>query len=94
MRAGVNELVDEQVSTVTSSIFAIVEADSYWCMTKLLDSIQENYTFAQPGIQSMVFKLQELVSHIDGTVRRSSLYFLSSLICSLFTRYAYFLPEC
>ena len=28
-----------------------VEADCYWCITKLLDGIQDNYTFAQPGIQ-------------------------------------------
>ena len=43
-----------------------VEADCFWCMTKLLDSIQENYTFAQPGIQKMVFKLQELTHKIDS----------------------------
>jgi len=43
-----------------------VEADCFWCMTKLLDSIQENYTFAQPGIQRMVFKLQELTNTIDS----------------------------
>ena len=24
-----------------------VEADSYWCLTKLLDGIQDNYTAAQ-----------------------------------------------
>ena len=28
-----------------------IEADSFWCMTKVLDGIQDNYTFAQPGIQ-------------------------------------------
>lgn len=42
-----------------------VEADSFWCMSKLLDSIQENYTFAQPGIQKMIFRLEELVYKID-----------------------------
>merc|ERR1712136_709317 len=26
-----------------------IEADSFWCMTKVLDGIQDNYTFAQPG---------------------------------------------
>ena len=35
-----------------------VEADAYWCLSKLLDSIQDHYTFAQPGIQRMVFKLK------------------------------------
>ena len=37
------------------------EADSYWCLCKLLDSIQDHYTHAQPGIQRTVFRLQELV---------------------------------
>ncbi|KAK9904760.1 hypothetical protein WJX75_002030 [Coccomyxa subellipsoidea] len=41
------------------------EADSYWCLCKLLDSIQDHYTHAQPGIQRTVFRLQELVRRID-----------------------------
>ena len=44
-----------------------VEADCYWCLTKLLDGMQDHYTFAQPGIQRLVFKLKELVARIDGT---------------------------
>lgn len=43
-----------------------VEADSYWCMAKLLDGIQDNYTFAQPGIQKKVYMLKELMQRIDG----------------------------
>uniref|UniRef100_A0A8C5FGW1 Rab-GAP TBC domain-containing protein n=1 Tax=Gadus morhua TaxID=8049 RepID=A0A8C5FGW1_GADMO len=42
-----------------------IEADSFWCMSKLLDGIQDNYTFAQPGIQNKVKDLEELVSRID-----------------------------
>lgn len=38
-----------------------VEADSYWCLCKLLDGIQDHYTYAQPGIQRTVFHLKELV---------------------------------
>lgn len=37
------------------------EADSYWCLCKLLDGIQDHYTHAQPGIQRTVFRLEELV---------------------------------
>lgn len=44
----------------------IVEADSYWCMSKLLDGIQDSYTFAQPGIQTKVLQLGELMKRIDG----------------------------
>ncbi|XP_072292292.1 TBC1 domain family member 22B-like isoform X2 [Eucyclogobius newberryi] len=45
-----------------------IEADSFWCMSKLLDGIQDNYTFAQPGIQNKVKALEELVGRIDEEV--------------------------
>ncbi|KAK0151994.1 TBC1 domain family member 22B [Merluccius polli] len=45
-----------------------IEADSFWCMSKLLDGIQDNYTFAQPGIQNKVKALEELVSRIDKDI--------------------------
>jgi hypothetical protein len=43
-----------------------VEADSFWCLTKLLDGIQDNYIFAQPGIQRQVAALRDLVHRIDA----------------------------
>lgn len=43
-----------------------VEADCYWCLSKLVDSMHDHYTFAQPGIQRLVFKLKELVRRING----------------------------
>ncbi|KAI9751791.1 MAG: GTPase-activating protein [Lichina confinis] len=43
-----------------------VEADSYWCLTKLLDDIQDNYIFAQPGIQRQVGALRDLTMRIDA----------------------------
>lgn len=54
------------VSLVPEEQRAVVEADSFWCMSKLLDGIQDNYTFAQPGIQSKVMQLGELMKRIDG----------------------------
>ena len=42
-----------------------VEADSFWCLTKVLDGIQDNYTFAQPGIQLKVKQLEELIQRVD-----------------------------
>ena len=44
----------------------IVEADSYWCLTKLLDDIQDHYTFAQPGLLRMVQRMEELVHRCDA----------------------------
>lgn len=37
-----------------------VEADCYWCLCKLVEGIQDHYTYAQPGIQRAVFKIKEL----------------------------------
>lgn len=45
-----------------------IEADCYWCLSKFLDGMQDHYTFAQPGIQRLVFRLKELVRRIDGNV--------------------------
>ncbi|EPY87033.1 hypothetical protein CB1_000279031 [Camelus ferus] len=57
------------VSHVPADVLRNVEADTYWCMSKLLDGIQDNYTFAQPGIQMKVKMLEELVSRIDDQCR-------------------------
>jgi len=43
-----------------------LEADCFWCLSKLLEGIQDNYTFAQPGIQQRISSLKELVSRIDS----------------------------
>lgn len=47
---------------------ANAEADSYWCLTALLNDIQDYYTFSQPGIQRRVHFLRELVSRVDSTL--------------------------
>lgn len=38
-----------------------VEADCYWCLCKLVEAIQDHYTYAQPGIQRTVFLIHEIV---------------------------------
>ena len=43
-----------------------VEADSFWCLTKLLDGIQDNYIYAQPGIHRQVSQLRDLTARIDA----------------------------
>lgn len=58
------------MSDLSSEKISNVEADCYWCLSKLLDGMQDHYTFAQPGIQRLVFKLKELVRRIDEPVSR------------------------
>ncbi|XP_004710799.1 TBC1 domain family member 22B [Echinops telfairi] len=70
-----SEYVEEDVenfdvTNLSQDILRSIEADSFWCMSKLLDGIQDNYTFAQPGIQKKVRALEELVSRIDEQVHR------------------------
>ncbi|XP_063783189.1 TBC1 domain family member 22A isoform X2 [Pseudophryne corroboree] len=64
------EVENVDVSSLPEEVLRNIEADSYWCMSKLLDGIQDNYTFAQPGIQKKVKILEELVSRIDEQVHR------------------------
>ena len=61
-------LKDPYSSSIRLSVdqYLDLECDIFWCLSKLLDRIQDNYTFAQPGIQRMVFKLRELIQRIDA----------------------------
>lgn len=47
------------------SVVNAIEADSFWCLSRLLDGIQDNYISAQPGIHRSVKRMQELVARID-----------------------------
>lgn len=47
-----------------------VEADTFWCLTKLLDGIQDNYIYAQPGIQRQVASLKDLTTRIDANLAK------------------------
>lgn len=42
-----------------------VEADTFWCLTKLLEQITDNYIHGQPGILRQVKNLGQLVKRID-----------------------------
>ncbi|KAG6813372.1 hypothetical protein H0H92_011638 [Tricholoma furcatifolium] len=53
-------------SLLSTAVLNAVEADSFWCLSRLLDGIQDNYIFAQPGIQRSVRRMAELVARIDA----------------------------
>ncbi|KYQ94223.1 TBC domain protein [Tieghemostelium lacteum] len=61
-----NCLVDQM--SMDPNTLLMVEADAYWCLTKLLDGIQDHYTFAQPGIQRMIAQLKELLEKINHSL--------------------------
>ncbi|ODV59487.1 GTPase-activating protein GYP1 [Ascoidea rubescens DSM 1968] len=60
-----NSLDNFDPSNVNQDILNAVEADTFWCLTKLLDSIQDNYIHAQPGIIRQVNELKDLIYRID-----------------------------
>ena len=49
------------VATISATTLGEVEADAYWMLTKLLDNIQDHYTFSQPGLQRMVLRLEDIM---------------------------------
>ncbi|KAH8876352.1 TBC1 domain family member 22B isoform 1 [Schistosoma japonicum] len=53
-------------SDITCEQLNSVEADVFWCTSHLLDTIQDNYTFAQPGLQNNVKMLASLIERIDA----------------------------
>jgi len=53
------------ITEVAEEAFKQVEADCFWCLGWLLDGIQDNYTFAQPGIQRQVAQLDDLIARIQ-----------------------------
>ncbi|KAI9026931.1 GTPase-activating protein gyp1 [Hyaloraphidium curvatum] len=64
--AGVADANAVDFPSLDPSVLPAVEADSFWCLSLLLDGIQDNYTFAQPGIQRGIVRLRELVGRIDA----------------------------
>ncbi|KXT01319.1 hypothetical protein AC578_2701 [Pseudocercospora eumusae] len=69
-------ITDPEVATgmdpgqLPKAVLDAVEADSFWCLTKLLDGIQDNYIHAQPGIQRQVSALRDLTARIDGALAK------------------------
>ncbi|KAF5389371.1 hypothetical protein D9757_004261 [Collybiopsis confluens] len=51
---------------LSKNVLDAIEADSFWCLSRLLDGIQDNYIFAQPGIQRSVRRMADLVARIDA----------------------------
>lgn len=74
------------INSLSESHQRILEADSYWATSHLLEGIQDNYTFAQPGIQYKVRTLEELIKRIDG---KTKFFFLAFHHSSFFEETLY-----
>ncbi|WRT63831.1 uncharacterized protein IL334_000756 [Kwoniella shivajii] len=58
------ELFD--IAHLPENVLQAIEADTFWCLTKLLDGIQDHYISQQPGIQRLVKRMGDLVKRIDA----------------------------
>eukprot|EP00357_Protocruzia_adherens_P018262 CAMPEP_0114990718 /NCGR_PEP_ID=MMETSP0216-20121206/10962_1 /TAXON_ID=223996 /ORGANISM="Protocruzia adherens, Strain Boccale" /LENGTH=408 /DNA_ID=CAMNT_0002353945 /DNA_START=27 /DNA_END=1253 /DNA_ORIENTATION=+ len=67
-------------SSLTDDQLMEVEADSFWCLCRILKGIQDHYTTSQPGIQRMMFAMEDLIKRIDTELhehfKENSLQFL------------------
>ncbi|KAH7826633.1 Tre-2/Bub2/Cdc16 (TBC) D family protein [Monocercomonoides exilis] len=60
---GVDDVKCYVLSELSESSLRDVEADAYWCYTRFLDPVQDNYTFAQKGVQMQVKSMEAIVNH-------------------------------
>ena len=56
---------DVPAKKVAQEVFDGIEADTYWCLAKILDYILDNYTPSQPGIQKGLAKIKEICKKMD-----------------------------
>ena len=50
---------------MTEEELSKVEGDSYYCLSKILDGILDNYTSSWPGIQKSFGRIAEVIKRID-----------------------------
>lgn len=65
-KGNVKETNKVDVSSIDKDVLDAVEADCFWCFTKLLDGIQDHYTCSQPGVQRNIYQLQAVIQRIDS----------------------------
>jgi hypothetical protein len=56
---------EKQVEHLDIRIVRQVEADCYWCLSKMLDNVIDNYTQEQPGLLRYYNRLIEIMVVLD-----------------------------
>lgn len=52
---------DFDPQSLPKELLNVIEADTYWCFTKVLDTIQDNFIHEQPGIIRQINELKNLI---------------------------------
>lgn len=77
-------LPDQYMHHISLEEIEAVEADSFWCFSKFLDTLHDRYTVGQPGILSQISKLEDLMYRIDRKSANFSNYLhLATLLSHL-----------
>ncbi|ORM41438.1 GTPase-activating protein gyp1 [Babesia sp. Xinjiang] len=60
------QLDTDAVDGLTDKDLGEIEADCFYCLSRVLSQMQDNYTENQPGVYKSMNKLKDLVKRIDG----------------------------
>ncbi|AFZ81194.1 hypothetical protein BEWA_006030 [Theileria equi strain WA] len=55
----------EDICTLSDKTLEDIEADSFFCLSKILSQLQDNYTEHQPGVYKSLRRIGDLVKRID-----------------------------
>lgn len=58
-------LAERDPENLSNDEMLAIEADTFWCLSNLLDTIQDSYTFNQSGIYRQVTLLREISLRMD-----------------------------
>jgi len=67
-KTGLSGVTADFLAQLDDSSIANVEADCYWCLTKILSEKLDHYTHGQPGVQRMAQRFREVLRRIDATL--------------------------
>ena len=56
---------EEEVEALPKEKLDKMEADVYWCLSKIFEDIQDNYTDQQPGVSKALAKMKKIVECSD-----------------------------
>jgi len=59
-----------EVDFLTEEELCEIEADCFWCFSKLLDGLQDLYTKDQPGLYKMLESLQKVIDRVDPALSK------------------------
>lgn len=57
---------DPEPDTLSCETLEAVEADMYWCMNKLMESVTSNYTHGFDGLRQAYSRMEDLLGKIDN----------------------------